>query len=156
MGLKGVWRMLNNENADLGSKLIRSFWAISRMLHQMSDGRGSQKRILTVLLRSGKVTQSALTEHLGIKPGSASEVLSKLEGAGLIRRTYSDTDRRTIDIELTDSGRLEAELALSEREQRKREMLAPLSIEEQAELLALLDKVIANWKEHCQQVRGKR
>ncbi|HHT28155.1 MAG TPA: MarR family transcriptional regulator [Firmicutes bacterium] len=148
--------MLNNENADLGSKLIRNFWAISRMLHQMSDGRGSQKRILTVLLRSGKVTQSALTEHLGIKPGSASEVLSKLESAGLIRRTYSDIDRRTIEIELTDSGRLEAELALSEREQRKREMLAPLSIEEQEELLALLDKVIANWKEHCQQVRGKR
>jgi DNA-binding MarR family transcriptional regulator len=148
--------MLNNENADLGSKLIRNFWAISRMLHQMSDGRGSQKRILTVLLRSGKVTQSALTEHLGIKPGSASEVLSKLESAGLIRRTYSDIDRRTIEIELTDSGRLEAELALSEREQRKREMLAPLSIEEQEELLALLDKVLANWKEHCQQVRGKR
>lgn len=148
--------MLNNENADLGSKLIRNFWAISRMLHQMSDGRGSQKRILTVLLRSGKVTQSALTEHLGIKPGSASEVLSKLESAGLIRRTYSDIDRRTIEIELTDSGRLEAELALSEREQRKREMLAPLSIEQQEELLALLDKVIANWKEHCQQVRGKR
>jgi DNA-binding MarR family transcriptional regulator len=148
--------MLNNENADLGSKLIRNFWAISRMLHQMSDGRGSQKRILTVLLRSGKVTQSALTEHLGIKPGSVSEVLSKLESAGLIRRTYSDIDRRTIEIELTDSGRLEAELALSEREQRKREMLAPLSIEEQEELLALLDKVIANWKEHCQQVRGKR
>lgn len=139
--------MLNDDNTDLGSRLISNFWAISRMLHQMSDGRGSQKRILTVLLRSGKVTQSALTEHLGIKPGSASEVLSKLESTGLIRRSYSDTDRRTIDIELTDSGRVEAELALSEREQRKREMLAPLSIEEQAELLALLDKVIANWKE---------
>jgi DNA-binding MarR family transcriptional regulator len=148
--------MLNDENADLGSKLIRNFWAISHMLHQISDGRGSQKRILTVLLRSGKVTQSALTERLGIKPGSASEVLSKLESAGLIRRSYSDTDRRTIDIELTDSGRVEAELALSEREQRKREMLAPLSIEEQEELLALLENVTANWKEHYQQVRGKR
>lgn len=148
--------MLNYENADLGSKLICNFWGISHMLHQISDGRGSQKRILTVLLRSGTVTQSALTEHLGIKPGSASEVLSKLESAGLIRRSYSDTDRRLINIELTDSGKSEAELALSEREQRKREMLAPLSPEEQAELLALLEKVTANWKERYVPVRGKR
>ena len=51
------------------------------------------------------MTQKALTARLGVQPGSASEVLNKLEQAGLILRTPSETDHRTTDIHLTlDSG----------------------------------------------------
>jgi DNA-binding MarR family transcriptional regulator len=149
--------MFANEHSDVGSKLMHNFWGISHILHQLCDGRGSQKRILTILLRHGPVTQSALTEHLGIQPGSASEVLSKLESAGFIFKSESAADRRTVNIELTDSGRAKAELALSEREQLKGKMLAPLSQEEQAELLALLEKVNTSWNERYgeQGERGK-
>ncbi len=133
------------EDYDPVTKLVHHFWDISRVLHQTSNGRGSQKRILTILLRNGSVTQSALTEHLGIKPGSASETLSKMESTGLIHRSESKTDRRTVDIELTEHGKAEAEIAFREREQRKKEMLASLSPEEQAQLLVLLEKLTADW-----------
>ena len=66
---------------DITGKLIWNFRNISHILRGMSGGKGSQRRILTVLLKSGQVTQTELTEYLGIRPGSASEeLLSGLSG----------------------------------------------------------------------------
>ena len=76
--------MYSYNEKDTVGKLVSNFWKISRVLRDTYDGRGSQRRVLTVLLKSGDViTQSALTERLDIQPGSASEVLAKLEAAGL-------------------------------------------------------------------------
>ena len=77
--------MYSYNEKDTVGKLVSNFWKISRVLRDTYDGRGSQRRVLTVLLKSDDViTQSALTERLDIQPGSASEVLAKLEAAGLI------------------------------------------------------------------------
>ena len=46
------------------------------------------------MLENECMTQSELTEYLGVQPGSASEVIGKLESAGLIVRTPSEKDRR--------------------------------------------------------------
>lgn len=53
----------------------------------------------------GEITQRELTERIGVQPGSASEVIAKLESAELIVRTQNPVDRRTTDIRLTDKGR---------------------------------------------------
>ena len=87
--------MYSYNEKDTVGKLVSNFWKISRVLRDTYDGRGSQRRVLTVLLKSGDViTQSALTERLDIQPGSASEVLAKLEAAGLIQRTANAYGRR--------------------------------------------------------------
>ncbi|MEG6614385.1 MarR family transcriptional regulator [Pseudoclostridium thermosuccinogenes] len=137
--------MLSYNENDITGKLIHNLWAIHHVMCSISGGRAGQKRILTILLRNGTVTQAELTEHLGIHPGSASEVLSKLENSGLIHREENRADRRTIDICLTEKGKAEAEIALAQREQTKKEMFSVLSEKEQAELLALLEKLIADW-----------
>lgn len=132
---------------DITGKLIWNFRNISHILRGMSGGKGSQKRILTVLLKSGQVTQTALTEYLGIKPGSASEVLSKMEAVGLIVRQENEADRRTVNIELTETGRKEAIRAAEERNRGHRELLLGLSGKEQEELLVLLEKLSAHCKD---------
>lgn len=132
---------------DITGKLIWNFRNIGHILRGTSGGKGSRKRILTVLLKSGQVTQTALTEYLGIRPGSASEVLSKMEAAGLIVRQENEADRRTVNIELTDTGRKEAALAAKERKCGHEELLSGLSRTEQEELLALLEKLTAHCKD---------
>ena len=90
------------------------------------------------------MTQRELTERLGIQPGSASELVGKLERAGLITRTPSETDRRTADIRLTEAGL--ARRQEQEKEQAGRESLfAVLSEEEKQTLLALLEKLHQAW-----------
>ena len=115
-------------------------------MRSLYEGKASQKRILIILNESEAITQRDLTERLGIQPGSASEILSKLEGSGWIVRTQNEADRRTTDISLTDSGREIAEEALRQRRKRHEEMFSCLSGEEKQELLSLLDKVRCDWK----------
>lgn len=133
------------EAFDPDNKLIRNFWDISHTMHHISEGKGSQKRILMVLKENGSTTQRELTEYLGIQPGSASEVIGKLEAAGLILRTPSRTDRRTVDICLTEAGEAAAGEAYEQRRKRHEKMFACLSEEEKQTLLGLLEKINESW-----------
>ena len=133
------------EKLDLNNKLIWNLRDTGRTMRRTSEGRGSQKRVLIVLLETGRITQKALTERLGIQPGSASEVIGKLETAGLIVRSPSESDRRTTDVRLTEKGRAAAEEARAEREARHMQLFACLSDGEKQTLLSLLEKVNLAW-----------
>lgn len=136
----------NDPAADINDDLIIRLRDLHHTMRSLYEGKASQKRILIILNGSGAITQRDLTERLGIQPGSASEILSKLEGSGWIVRTQNEADRRTTDISLTDSGREIAEEALRQRRKRHEEMFSCLSGEEKQELLSLLDKVRCDWK----------
>lgn len=133
------------EDLDTAGRLIWNFRDIGHVIRRISEGKGSQKRVLITLLESGPVTQTSLTEHLHIQPGSASEVLGRLEELGFLRRTVNKADRRTVLLLLTEAGRREAEEALRLRQQRHSEMFAALSEDEQAVLLPLLEKLCGDW-----------
>lgn len=138
------------ESFDVNNKLIRNFWDISHTMRHISEGKGSQKRILMILKENRDITQRELTEYLGIQPGSASEVIGKLEAAGLILRTPSRTDRRTTDLHLTEAGEAAASEAYAKREQRHQEMFSCLSEEEKQTLLALLETINLSWNQQYQ------
>lgn len=132
--------------ADNNDKLIINLRDINHTMHFLYEGRGSQSRILIILLEKENITQQELTEHLGIKPGSASEVIAKLEKSGLIKRTKSILDRRTANISLTEAGRALAEDAKRQREIRREEMFSALSENEKSALLSLLEKINSDWE----------
>lgn len=134
-----------NAAGKLNNRLIRNLRNLGHTIRFLYEGKGSQQRILILLLESGSTTQRELTERLGIRPGSASEVIGKLESAGLISRVSSSTDRRTADISLTQAGMHSAEEAAQRRELRHQEMFSCLSPEEKETLLALTEKLNADW-----------
>lgn len=135
---------------DLNNKLISNLWDISHTMKSISEGKGSQKRILITLEDSGPITQSGLTEYLHIQPGSVSEVLGKMEHSGLIRRTPSQADQRTSDLTLTEMGRKEAKEAALQRQQRQNTMFSGLTEEEKEILLHLLEKLNGDWRQKFQ------
>ena len=133
------------ESLDRNNKLIWNFRDIGHTMRQISEGRGSQKRILILLRETKGMTQKELTARLGVQPGSASEVLNKLEQAGLIFRTPSEADHRTTDIRLTPDGEALAKEASAKRAERHEQMFAVLSEEEKDILIVLLERVNAHW-----------
>lgn len=130
----------------MNEKLIINLRDISHMMRMQYEGKASQKRILIILNESGSLTQKELTERLDIQPGSASEILSKLENSGLITRTQNETDRRTTDIRLTDAGTELALEAAMQRKNRHEEMFSCLTSEEKMTLLSLLEKIHKDWE----------
>ncbi len=133
--------------ANINDKLIINLRDISHTMRFLYEGKGSQKRVLIVLDEiGGSIAQRELTERLGIQPGSASEVIAKLESAGCISRTPNETDRRTVDIELTEEGKALAAEAREQRIRRHEQMFSCLSGDEKNQLLSLLEKVNADFE----------
>ena len=137
-----------NETLDINNRLTLSLWDVLHTMRAISEGKGSQKRILMMLLETGPVTQKKLTAQLGIQPGSASEVIGKLEASGLIARTPSQEDRRTTDVVLTEAGLAVAREALAAREKRHETMFSCFTPEEKQTLLGLLEQLNTFWEGH--------
>lgn len=135
------------EADSIGEQLMGMLRDLGHTMRFRHESRGGKMRILAILNESGGMTQRALTEHLGIQPGSASEVLAKLESVCLITRTPNPHDRRTSDLALTDAGRAAVVQAMDERQKNVEEMFACLSEEEKQTLLTLLQKIWTDWKE---------
>lgn len=149
-------RIDHYRRVDINDKLIINLRDISHTMRSLYEGRGSQKRILIILKETGTITQHALTKRLGIQPGSASEVIAKLENAGLIIRVPSETDRRTVDVALTEKGKGLAIEAAAQRSRRHEDMFSCLSEGEKEELLSLLEKVNADWEQRYRDIADKR
>ena len=136
-----------HETADRNRKLILNFRDISRTMSRLYEGRGSQKRVLILIREAGgSITQRELTERLGIRPGSASELIGKLEKSGLVVRSVNSADRRISDLSLSETGELAAGEALADRVKRHEEMFGCLTDEEKETLTGLLEKINANWR----------
>lgn len=143
-----AWRKAHYEASGINDKLVLNLRDLSHTMRALYEGKGSQKRILIILDEiGGSITQQKLTERLGIQPGSASEVIAKLENAGYIRRTPNETDQRTADIALTEEGKVLAAEARQQRMRRHEQMFSSLSDAEKEELLSLLEKVNRDWEE---------
>ncbi|MCD8364534.1 MAG: MarR family transcriptional regulator [Clostridiales bacterium] len=147
------------ESADTNNRIIINLRELGHKIRFRFEGKGSQERVLEILKERGDMTQRELTERLGIKPGSSSEVLAKLESAGMIRRSPNENDRRVVDLSLTDAGREQAQKVSGLREEKQDQMLAALTAEEKETLLGLLEKVNRGWEaqddEHNSQGRQK-
>lgn len=136
---------INNYVEEKNEALIHSLWDVHHKMRNIHDGKASQGRILIILRENGAMTQRAMTEHLDIKPGSASEVITKLEKSGLLIRMPNKDDHRTVDLILTEKGRLAADEAKKQRQILHEEMLACLNEQEKDELSNLLNKLQSDW-----------
>ena len=66
--------------------------------------------------RQGGVTMSELSRMLLVSNGNATTVVDRLEMDGLVRRTQSDSDRRTVFAALTTQGLAQFEVLAAEHE----------------------------------------
>lgn len=100
--------------------------------------------IVSSLRRAGapfRLTPTELYTSLMIASGSLSHRLARLERAGLVRRVPSDTDGRSLAVELTESGRAKVEAAFRVDMASEATFLTHLSPEEREALAALLRKL---------------
>ena len=134
-GRHGRPHPLLSDDGTLSSLFFRAFHS----LRQPGSLHGeAQDRVLRLLAGHGEISQRMLQEHLAIQPGSLSELLSKMEGKGLLLRETDETDRRRTLIRLSEEGQKEAG-TLSQAEDERR--FAALTAEERDTLRSLLQKL---------------
>ena len=128
-------------------ELVRQIRRCSHLLYHKFSLNFSQNRILSVLNREGPMTQKALMCRLQIQPGSLSEVIAKVEGAGLVERRRCEDDRRNFEIRLTEEGVKQAEAFERDREDMAKLLFEQLNESEKHTLSEILLKLHDHWSE---------
>ena len=113
--------------------------------HCRKHDRGfGRERVLEVISRyEAGVRQKTLTEELRINPSSVSEMISKLENDGYVRRTIDPTDKRATLITLTELGEARNAELQDEKTASLSKAFGNLTDDEKEQLIALLEKLTA-------------
>lgn len=129
-------------------RILRGLGYCGHYLHFHGGGRSGREPILCKLHRAGgSMSQLELGGQFELKAGSLSEILAKIEAAGLIERTRDPRDRRALTVRLTEAGMQEAQRAIEARRAFREQAFSNLTDEEQDELIALLEKSRNRWEE---------
>lgn len=130
------------------TELFDLFRINARYLRHAPDVGAGQPKILSLLRDQGEMTQRALQESAGVRAASISEMLMKLEEAGLVNRRVSPEDRRSVLVTLTEKGGIAANEMEYARTDVAEEYFGCFSQQEVDVFGALLQKLSDNLKQH--------
>lgn len=92
----------------LDQEIVKKMIICSRYLRHYRHKNMAQDRVIELLGNHGdKMSQKEIQSRLGIRAGSVSELISKLDNRGLVRKEKSEEDKRAVNIVLTDKGKEE-------------------------------------------------
>lgn len=115
--------------------------------HHRRHGSRSQMHLLRLLSERDGISQREIVDELDIQPSSASELVCKLEDAGIVRRETNEDDKRAVKVFITDEGKDRIKQVKEHHSENASEMFAGLTSAEQEQLSVLLGKLIASLKE---------
>jgi DNA-binding MarR family transcriptional regulator len=128
-----------------------AFWGAKRALAVAAEAaynrhgvRSGQQFILRCLWETDGLTPGEIARRLELATPTVTRAATRMEAAGLLRRSPHPTDARLVRLVLTDRGR-ELEGVIAEEMKRLSEKaLRGLSPEEQAQLLRSLHTIRVN------------
>lgn len=137
---------------DNNTKLLEQFFRIVMLLHRYphhhprkrefaGNPHRGQGRVLALLKLQPEISQKELSYLLDMRNQSLGELLMKLERSGFITREPSETDRRVMNIKLTEAGAAAANQA-EEQQEDNGKLFDCLSEEERIQLIGYLNRLI--------------
>jgi DNA-binding MarR family transcriptional regulator len=93
---------------SLSSGLLRVMWTLRQSAVHAFESQGLRlvQAVTLFYIAQGHTRPKALAEALGIHPAALSTLLRELETSALIKRSTDDVDKRKVDVQLTDKGKL--------------------------------------------------
>lgn len=102
-----------------------------------------QFAILNALLDSPGIDQTALAKRVAFDPATSGSVIGRLESKGWVERRADEVDRRRKLLVLTPQGLQALQGMQSAVAAVQAEILSPLASQEQAQLMRLLNQLVA-------------
>ena len=131
-------------------EVVELFFEVTKLNRQQSDKKfgnmnpfRGQYRCLLVLERKGQLTSKELSQELGIKASSVSELIGKMSEKGWVSSHPSEKDKRVMFITLTDAGKEEAASIAKKRAAVHADMVSPLTEQEKVAFAESLEKIKA-------------
>ncbi|MGS2615775.1 MarR family winged helix-turn-helix transcriptional regulator [Micromonospora sp. LZ34] len=113
-----------------------------RVLAELDLQRHEYDTLHVLAGRGGRAAPSDLARDLAMAPASVTARVDTLARRGFVQRIPSATDRRRVDVELTDAGRAAWQGAMDVRGTEEHRLLAALEPEQRQLLADLLRRVV--------------
>lgn len=138
--------MRNDQNAEL-EKIFTSFMknAIPEWSKTTSNAIStSQYIVLTILVEEGSKKVTDLAKELNITLSAVTSLSDKLIDMGLAKRERNKTDRRVVELYVTESGKTLVKKINKKRSEKIEMFHSNLSEEEVSLLIKLYQKMLSN------------
>jgi DNA-binding MarR family transcriptional regulator len=126
-------------------KLLGQICRLQRgVMHAVWDELGlyrGQPFLLAVLWDKEGVTHSELARRIHVSPATVTNMIKRMEKAGLVERRPDAEDQRVSHVHLTDAGRAIRERVEAQWQEIEARVFGSFSEQEQAMLRALLGRV---------------
>jgi len=161
-------QLMKDVYSELNSDIVKLFidfqWTYRNMQKQYdyaldkNDLSESRFIILMFLYQAPNQTllPSVISEKLGATRATVSKLLKAMEMKGWISKSTSTTDKRSLTIQLTETGNHVLEKFLPENFSIVNDLLGNLSSEEIQQLSNLLTKINDSTQKHTQKKENKR
>lgn len=131
--IKQVW---SEQEKDINAALRRHGLTLSSFV----------SLFLLYRTKSNRLRPSHLSDMAGECRTNMTRICNRLERLQLIRRTFSEKDRRSIDLELTDAGRDKVKALLPQIQKKMETLFNSLDATEQEQLSDMLCKLLSTTK----------
>ena len=111
---------------------------------ELTNQHGLTPTQFTALFKAvevGRVTQNLLGRLAAMDPATIQGVVQRLIARGLLQRTHDPMDRRTVVLTPTEAGTAMIDRTVTCAQRSHDAALAPLTLDERTQLLALLRKL---------------
>lgn len=122
-------------------RIIRATESSARELARKADMATSELLTLQTVADSPGVSPGELAKALSLSPVTSTVILQKLESRGLIEKIRSTTDKRRLEVVLTQKGKHEVNDAPSSLQARFAERFTQMQTWEQHMIAAALGRV---------------
>jgi len=92
-------------------RIMRAADLHSQKLMKESGLTAPQLLVMQAIEKEGSPSTSLLARSIAVSQATMTRIIDRLERAGLVRREKSSTDKRIVNISLTDAGRTKLESA---------------------------------------------
>lgn len=131
------------------------FYAYNRMMNASSNCNGHSEitvasyQYLAAIFDATQITVTGLSEVLGVKKASVTQMIDSLSHKGYIKKTINDGDKRSYVIELAEKGKRLMESDNNIHKQFEERITKSLDPHELKQLEKLLAKLTAEVQKHA-------
>lgn len=126
------------------TRLARAFEADLEKRLAVHDATRASWAVLSAIQHHGKTTPAALASFIGIDRAAITRHLDRLEKQELVRRQHSSTDRRVVNLKLTQKGFLMVSELATESLATNAKFTAGLDQSEIDAVQVIIEKMLSN------------
>lgn len=122
-------------------RIIRAAQLSAKELAREAGITTSQLVALDLLQSHGRMTAGQIARAMNLTQATVTTLLDRLQSTALVERTRSDSDRRTVHVQITESGRQRLAHAPQSLQHRFVQGFSGLQIWEKTAILAALQRL---------------